>query len=66
MTDMQTGQSTLQFTRMGSTNEWKKLCTQSETVLYKTGKKQAQPSHYSWPNIYHDFYNYFLNVSWGV
>lgn len=40
MTYMQTGQSTLQLTRMGSINERKKLCTQSEIALYKTGNKQ--------------------------
>lgn len=45
MTYMQTGQSTLQLTRIGSVNEWKKLCTQTETALYKTGNKQNS----AWP-----------------
>lgn len=40
MTYMQTGQSTLQLTRMGSVNTGKKLCIQNEIALYVTGNKQ--------------------------
>lgn len=35
-------------------------------LFIRQAPNRTQPGHYSWPNIYHDFYKYFPNVSWCV